>query len=120
MQDKKMDASIEQFPYTMRKPVFMFQQPLFSPKSTGVSNQIAICTNYPMTGNNDPNRIFSIRSTHCTHFFFIAQPDGERTIGCGCSIAQSLQGFPDTNLKRGSLQGKWKIKYGSGSGKIFI
>lgn len=63
----------------------MFQEPAFTPETTGIAGERAIAANYAVTGHNDGQFIFTIGSAYCADAFGIMDPAGELLVRNGLS-----------------------------------
>ena len=88
----------------------MVEQPFFVFESTGVTCEIAIFPNHPMTGYYDRNRILTISHANCPNCLDVADADGEFFIGDRFSKWDCGQLRPDALLKFGSMHVELDIK----------
>ena len=62
---------------------FMTQEPALPFQSATITGQCGIRADYPVTRNNDGNRVCSISHPNRSHRFWPAHPYGEAAVGRG-------------------------------------
>ena len=90
--------------------LLQFQQPFFFLYPAGIADQLALCPNHPMTGNQNSDRILMIRHPHCPCRLRSADCSGNLSIGSGLSVWNLLQCCPYLFLKSRPLAVQRQIK----------
>ena len=97
---------------------FQFEQHFFPPDTSGIPDKLVPGANYPVAGNNNGNRVSSVRCSNGPYRFRIAQPYRQFHVRDGFAVRDLLQFGPNFLLKIGSLGRKRKLELRYFSGEI--
>jgi len=78
---------------------FVFKQPFFTPKATGITGQRSVAADDPMAGYDNPKWVLAISGRCGPDGFHVAQPSGQFEVGDGLSIGNMEQFQPDAFLE---------------------
>lgn len=99
------------FPFVPEEPYFPFH-------TSSIPDERSICSDDTVTGDDDDDRVFVIRSTDSTYRFRISCEDCLFFVAPCLTIGDALESFPCLFLEHGSLGSKGDIKCFSFSLKI--
>ena len=97
---------------------FKIQQEFFCFQSAAKPGQTTICTNHPVTGNNDGQWIATIGSAYCPHRLVPANAHRDILVGTGLSVRDSDQRLQDFQLKWRAVWRQQQVKFAPLSVKV--